>query len=273
MKKPLSLLLALLFTLSLTTVSRAEQALAWLTEKTGTVQVQHPGKDWQPLTEKGELVAGDRVRALAQSNAVIERSDGSVIELLPLAEILIVNEKGFLVQFGQVWSRFMKAVEGNFFLQSPTTTALIRGTVLTLSTDGTNTRVMVHEGHVTVQDALQRAQDVRGGEAINVRQGRLERLEKASYREIYSGRRFFERVQRIERLRRAPGHDPGRDPGHDRLQPMDRFQRTPAGPGPRERFPGEREPFKDQRERMIRERQDWVKEMRDRRLPPPPPGR
>lgn len=269
MKKPLSFLLALVFSLALTTASRAEQALAWLTEKTGTIQVQHPGKDWQPLAERGELAAGDRVRALAQSNAVLERSDGSVIELLPLAEVLIVNEKGFLVQFGQVWSRFMKAVEGNFFLQSPTTTALIRGTVLTLSTDGADTRVMVHEGHVTVQDALWSAQDVRGGEAINVRRGRLERLEKASYREIYSGRRFFERVQRLERLRR----EPGRDPGRDRLQPMDRFQRTPAGPGPRERLPGVREPFKDQRERMIRERQDWVKEMRDRRLPPPPPGR
>ncbi|HBN07341.1 MAG TPA: hypothetical protein DD435_01410 [Cyanobacteria bacterium UBA8530] len=201
----------------------ASNFLASLGEHSGKVEVLRSGTtNWSPLENGGELFAGDQVRTSEQSTALIERQDGSTLELLSLAEVTVLDEKGFFVHLGQVWSHFVKALKGDSFLKTPTTTALIRGTVLSVSHDGLDSRVIVQEGLVAVRDANQGEVEVAGGHAVSINRGRLSRLERAGNKEMIEGRRFLDRMQRFDRFRKT--RDPRQDP---RQRLNDRLDRRP----------------------------------------------
>ncbi|HEY9765477.1 MAG TPA: FecR family protein [Chroococcales cyanobacterium] len=216
MKRSFFLILCLLFLFSSSGAS-ASNFLASLGEHSGKVEVLRTGTTaWSSLEDGGELFAGDQVRTSEQSTALIERKDGSTLELLSLAEVTVVDEKGFFVRLGQVWSHFVKVLKGDSFLKTPTTTALIRGTILSVSHDGQDSRVIVREGLVSVRDANQGEVEVAGGHAVSINRGRLSRLERAENKEMIDGRRFFERMQRLDRFKR------NQDPRERRNNRLDR---------------------------------------------------
>lgn len=209
--------------------------LARLAELKGEVQVLPRGAgEWHAGREAEELAAGDAVKTGAQSEVTVARNDGTTVELLPFAQLVIEDEQGFLVQAGRVWSHFTKALGTPFFIRTPNATALIRGTTLGVGYEAERSLVTVYEGLVEVRDREQGRQEVAGGFRVEVdRMGRMQRLERAEGRELDEGRAF--RLRRgLERMEprgpelRGPelkGPDRGGEPrGRDRLSP-DRQER------------------------------------------------
>lgn len=183
------------------TTSRAADVVARLHEHSGQVQIMRSGNgNWVDLKDGEEIHPGDRLKTLAKATATVEKTDGTTVEIMPLSEVTMVNERGFRVQLGRVWSRFVHAVGGKFFIETPTTTALIRGTVLSVSHDGSDSRVLVTEGLVSVEDRNRGSLDVKEGFAVTVGHGRLGRLERAMEKEMTDGRRFMDRVQRMPKF-------------------------------------------------------------------------
>ncbi|MBO9541038.1 FecR domain-containing protein [bacterium] len=167
-------------------------SLARLIELKGEVSVLTQGDaDWHPAREAEELSAGDAVKTGTRSEVTVARHDGTTVALLPFAQLVVEDERGFLLQAGRVWSHFTKALGAPFFIRTPHATALIRGTTLGVDYEEERSRVTVYEGLVEVRDREERSQDVAGGFRVDVdRMGRLQRLERAENRELDEGRTF-----------------------------------------------------------------------------------
>lgn len=169
--------------------------LAHLGAVSGDVAVlPHTTTVWHVGHSGEELAAGDSIKTGAQSEATIDRIDGSTVELLPFAQLTIADEEGFALQAGQLWSHFMHAIKAPFYIRTPNATALIRGTTLSVSFEGDRSRVVVYEGLVEVHDRVNGTQDVPGGFRVEIdRAGRLQHFEHAEARDLDQGRSFRSR--------------------------------------------------------------------------------
>lgn len=169
--------------------------LAHLSAVSGDVEVlPRTTTVWHVGHTGEELAAGDSIKTGAQSEASIDRIDGSTVDLLPFAQLTIADEEGFALQAGQLWSHFMHALKAPFYIRTPNATALIRGTTLSVSYEGDRSRVVVYEGLVEVHDRVNGTQDVPGGFRVEIdHAGRLQRIERAEARELDQGRSFRSR--------------------------------------------------------------------------------
>lgn len=211
---------ALAISLLLGTLPAWADTLAQLSSLSGDVQVLNKGQaQWHAAKDAEDLSAGDSVKTGAQASAFLQRKDGSIIELLPFAQVTIEDERGFLLTIGRLWSHFKKTVGAPYFIRTPNATALIRGTTLGVGYESERSRVVVTEGLVEVRDRDQAHLEVPAGFRLDVdRLGRLERLERAERREIDEGRGFHERRQGVE----------GRMPHMERPAPQKEHERHPA---------------------------------------------
>lgn len=258
--KPLFLvLLAVLVALGPSLPAQAQEAVAHLLQLQGSVEIRRKGEPtWSPAAAGSPLNPGDRLRTLGRSQATLLRPDGTTLELYPLSEATVEDEKAVMLWLGKLWSQFQKAVGRPHEIRTPSSVALIRGTVLAVEADASGaSHVAVIEGLVEVRDRHgDRKEMVGAGYAVRAdREGRLQRLERARPDTLDEGRGFMDRVERGRQLRQrdeGPGRSPadrgprnedrdsrrddrpGRDPGHGRETLQERIDRR--GPGVEQRL-------------------------------------
>ena len=103
----------------------------------------------------GELLfAGAVVRTGAKGNARLKWRNGGDFRLLPLSELAIPADEGVLVNAGKVWASFQEKLLAPFYFKSPSATAVVRGTILSVGLNpDESTSVEVLEGRVEVTSA------------------------------------------------------------------------------------------------------------------------
>ncbi len=233
-------LLALLIALGPALPVQAQEAIARLLELQGSVEVRRKGDTtWSPAQAGTPLNPGDALRTLGRSQATILKPDGTTLELYPLSEATLEDEKAVMLWMGKIWSQFQKAIGRPHEIRTPSSVALIRGTVLSVESDATGaSHVAVVEGLVEVVDRQgDRREMVAAGYAVRAdREGRLQRLERARPATLDEGRGFIERVERGRDLRQRDDR-----PGHGERGPGERGpgERDSRGPERGDR-PGER---------------------------------
>lgn len=208
------LLLAVVVTATPALPVRAEDAIARILEVQGLVEVRQKGTPtWAKAVEGMALRSGDTVRTQGQSQATLRRPDGTTLELYPLSEATVEDEKAIMLLLGKIWSQFQKAIGRPHEIKTPSSVALIRGTVLSVEAESTGaSQVAVVEGLVEVVDRHgQQREMVGAGFAVRAdREGRLARLERARPETLQEGRGFMERLERrgpIRSLDEAPGRE------------------------------------------------------------------
>lgn len=227
-------LLALLITLSPALPTSAQDAIARLLQLQGSVEVRRNGDaSWSPAVAGSPLNPGDTIRTLGRSQATILRPDGTTLELYPLSEATVEDEKAVMLWLGKIWSQFQKAVGRPHEIRTPSSVALIRGTVLTVEAESSGaSHVAVVEGLVEVVDRRGSQREMVGaGYSVRAdREGRLQRLERARPDTLNEGRGFMERVERGRELRQRDDH-PGRTPAERGPRHEDRDSRRDDRPG------------------------------------------
>lgn len=230
-------LLALVVAASPALPTQAQEAVTRLLELHGSVELRRKGDDtWLPAVAGSALNPGDTLRTAGRSQATILRPDGTTLELYPLSEATVEDEKAVMLLLGTLWSQFQKAIGRPHEIRTPSSVALIRGTVLSVETEaGGASRVAVVEGLVEVHDRLgERREMVGAGFAVRAdRDGRLQRLERAHARTLEEGRGFMERVERDRQRRQRDASPEGR---------------TPEGRGSEARIPARNSEHADRRE-------------------------
>lgn len=210
-------LLAVLVAVSPALPLHAQEAIARLLDLQGSVEVRRKGDaTWSPATEGSALEPGDTIRTLGRSQATILRPDGTTLELFPLSEATVDDEKAVMLWLGKIWSQFQKAVGRPHEIRTPSSVALIRGTVLTVEAETTGaSQVAVVEGLVEVVDRQGSQREMVGaGFAVRAdREGRLGRLEQARPDTLDEGRGFMDRVERGRQLRQRNDSPGERGPG------------------------------------------------------------
>jgi hypothetical protein len=213
-------LLAVLIAASPALPAHAQEAIARLLDLQGSVEVRRSGEStWSPAQAGSALNPGDTLRTQGRSQATILRPDGTTLELFPLSEATIEDEKAVMLLLGKIWSQFQKAIGRPHEIRTPSSVALIRGTVLTVETESTGaSHVAVVEGLVEVVDRQgARREMVGAGFAVRAdREGQLQRMERARPDTLDEGRGFMDRVERGRQLRQredVPGRDSHRLPG------------------------------------------------------------
>ena len=227
-------LLALLVAVSPALPTHAEEAIARLLQLQGSVEIRRKGdSEWSPAIEGRALNPGDTIRTLGRSQATVLRPDGTTLELYPLSEATVEDEKAVMLWLGKIWSQFQKAVGRPHEIRTPSSVALIRGTVLTVETESTGaSHVAVVEGLVEVVDRHgERKEMVGAGFAVRAdREGRLHRMERARPDTLDEGRGFMDRVERGRHLRQRD-EGLGRSPAERGPRLEDRGPRRDDPPG------------------------------------------
>lgn len=228
------LLLAMLVAVSPALPTQAEEAIARLLQLQGKVEVRRKGDAaWSPAVEGHSLSPGDTIRTLGRSQATVLRPDGTTLELYPLSEATVEDDKAVMLWLGKIWSQFQKAIGRPHEIRTPSSVALIRGTVLTVEAESSGaSHVAVVEGLVEVVDRHgERKEMVGAGFAVRAdREGRLQRMERARPDTLDEGRGFMDRVERGRHLRQRD-EAPGRAPGDRGPRDDDRESRHDARPG------------------------------------------
>lgn len=238
------LMLALVISATPALPLRAEDVIARLLEIQGSVDVRRKGaSEWVKATQGQVLSPGDTVRTHGHSQASLLRPDGTTLELYPLSEATIEDEKAVMLWLGKIWSQFQKAVGRPHEIRTPSSVALIRGTVLAVEADsGGASEVSVVEGLVEVVDRQgERREMVGAGFAVRAdREGRLSRLERARAETLNEGRGFMERLERRGIMRSHEG-DPAKGPRGKEAHGDERgTQAQPRGEHHEERPRGDR---------------------------------
>lgn len=199
----------------------ARELFAVILRAEGQIELRRGASDtWSPVQPGAELHPGDSLRTLGQSTVTIRRADGTVLELYPLSELTLEDERSVFLLLGKLWSQFQKAVGAPRQIRTPSSVALIRGTVLGVeASEPGDSRVVVAEGLVEVTDRAGRLREnVAEGFAVRAdREGRLGRLERASAMELREGRGFMERMER-ERQERPERADRKSDRRPERVE-------------------------------------------------------
>lgn len=192
-------------------MASAQAPLAVLKEVEGRVEILPANrKTWLQATPGMALNVGDEIKTQAKSEAILLRSDGSVFELYPLSVLSLSSDRSLSVTLGRLWSKFQKVIGAPNQILTPSSIALIRGTILRVSAYGpTSSRVVVTEGLVEVKDRAGHHEDVAAGFQVQTDQdGHLAQVEKASKAELAESRQFVEKMDR-DRLLKAPNHSGG----------------------------------------------------------------
>jgi hypothetical protein len=149
--------------LSIATPSPALAAKCTLSILSGTVEIQSPGEDRSQQGTDGEtLVVGTRIRTAPDSHALLTFFEGSTIKLDPNTDVEIqrvehTDEQNttILVKqwLGKTWSRVIQMADpgSNYQIETPTATAIVRGTLFTTNVAETGyTTVATTKGLVSV---------------------------------------------------------------------------------------------------------------------------
>jgi hypothetical protein len=145
--------------LLLTLVPLAQAGFAFESEPTGAIlDVQGPvswhlsGVGQFQAAQGGEsLQAGAVVRTGMRGFAHIHWRNGGDFKLYPLSELVVPQNEGVDLNAGAIWAVFSHKLLKPFYFQSPTATAVVRGTTLGVEIQpGGATHVAVIEGHVEV---------------------------------------------------------------------------------------------------------------------------
>jgi ferric-dicitrate binding protein FerR (iron transport regulator) len=124
---------------------------------------------WQAARPGLGLMAGSVVRTGARGMVRLRWANGGEFRLDPLSEVTVAGRDGIDVQAGQVWAKFRSKLTIPFLFQSPSATAVIRGTVLGFGVDEQGgTHVDVQEGHVGVRGHGGPMADVGPGQRVLV---------------------------------------------------------------------------------------------------------
>ncbi|HEY9721304.1 MAG TPA: FecR domain-containing protein, partial [Oscillatoriaceae cyanobacterium] len=128
---------------------------AQLTSVEGPVGVRLPNKTAFEPGQVGEwLPAGTILRTGLHGKAGLHWSNGGDFVLEPLGELDIQDPNDTRVDAGQVWARYTHKLLAPFSFQTPSATAVVRGTILGVRVDGLGvSRVTVFRGLVEVSDA------------------------------------------------------------------------------------------------------------------------
>jgi len=134
-----------------------------LSNLSGTVEMQAAGAGvWSPAREGIVLADGSRIRTASDAAATLTFFNGSEVRIDPGTELTVAHVEGseseptviVLQQWiGKTWNRVTKLADtgGHYEIQTPSATALVRGTVFTTEVDADgNTRVTTMEGLVSV---------------------------------------------------------------------------------------------------------------------------
>ncbi|MDB5098569.1 MAG: hypothetical protein JWM80_2990 [Cyanobacteria bacterium RYN_339] len=107
---------------------------------------------WQDARPGVGLLAGAVVRTGPRGMVRLRWVNGGEFRLDPLTEVTVAGRDGIDVSKGQAWAKFRSKLTVPFLFQSPSATAVIRGTVLGFGVDEAGgTHVDVQEGHVGVR--------------------------------------------------------------------------------------------------------------------------
>ncbi|MFH1651525.1 MAG: FecR domain-containing protein [Chloroflexota bacterium] len=134
-----------------------------LSNLSGNVELQAAGAGvWTRAEEGIVLTDGSRIRTAADAAATLTFFNGSEVRIDPGTDLTVAHVEGsesepaviVLQQWiGKTWNRVTKLADtgGQYEIQTPSATALVRGTVFTTEVDADgNTRVTTMEGLVSV---------------------------------------------------------------------------------------------------------------------------
>ncbi len=173
--------------LSCTLIAQSGARRCRITSLVGTVKIRRGGSErWidgrpnMPLREK------DAVRTFVESQAIIETSEGSRIELAENAtfEVTIFSQNVEGAQTtktkilsGSVMTNIKKLMHKNssFEFETPTATAAIRGTTVGFDVTGDQTSIKVYEGKVLVTPkGASKGAELQSNQMTTVRKGEKE---------------------------------------------------------------------------------------------------
>lgn len=125
-------------------LTAVEGPVSWRAAEPSPFRAAHPGD---------RLYPGAFLRTGARAEARLRWWNGGSFRLMALSELAIPDADGVRVNVGRVWAQFQEKLFAPFYFRSPSATALIRGTTLSVRVAQGATRVAVTEGHVEVTDA------------------------------------------------------------------------------------------------------------------------
>lgn len=125
-------------------ITAVEGPVTWCAAEPAPFRVAQPGD---------RLYPGALLRTGARAEARLRWWNGGTFRLMALSELAIPDADGVRVNAGRVWSQFQEKLFAPFYFRSPSATALIRGTTLSVRVTQDATRVAVIEGHVEVTSA------------------------------------------------------------------------------------------------------------------------
>ncbi len=167
-----------------TTTPRPAQSTHSVRGITGEPEIRRAGGDWVPLLPDMELRESDEIATDPDSTAVFVLADGSTVRVEPGSQIKIsvltdptLHLRARLdVAFGRIAARFNPqqrdyVVRGDMVLRTPTATASVRGTVLSMVYDPKTREslVSVEEGEVQVALVSDETKTVTLSEGMQVR--------------------------------------------------------------------------------------------------------
>ncbi len=139
---------------------RALGAATTVTTISGEIQVRHGASAAFVIATDGEvLIAGDTLRTSDGARAVLTYFEGSTVSVEPNTELTIETASSFTdgstvvvmqQNFGRTWHVVTKLITGNskYEVNTPASTASVRGTAFEVDSDAERTTVTTTEGTV-----------------------------------------------------------------------------------------------------------------------------
>ncbi len=138
-------------------LSNPPSMVAQLIIDSGQAEVMHPGGAWQPSTSGMELMQGDSVRTLEDSEAKIIFFESTVMRLAPDTEIAIQalsadpdNTYIYMRQeSGRTWNKILRLSGiSSYEMETPTTVVSVRGTAFSVEVEDGMTDIILVEGEM-----------------------------------------------------------------------------------------------------------------------------
>lgn len=137
--------------------------LARAASVTGLVKVQRAGRgDFTPLAPGDFIKTNDVIRTEKDGEAEFAWADGTRLKIEPNSDLTVkktshnvakkADESQFSLSRGTIFVRIVKtlAPQSRFEIETPTTTATVRGTIFMVKVANGQTEVAVHKGSVNV---------------------------------------------------------------------------------------------------------------------------
>lgn len=149
-------LIIVLFALFCALTAQNRKPIATVFKPIGTVEVKTDGKNWVPAKPAMPLAAGDMVRTMENSFAIVKFLENSVIRVQEKSEVTISGtiakgefSKNVDIQQGGVGFQVKKRPNEKFEFSTPTSVASIRGTTgLLLAGQDSNDVLILGSGNI-----------------------------------------------------------------------------------------------------------------------------